>query len=170
MQPVYGLTPHGAAYLALAMRKRVSAKTNGQKIGRDEGTLNSYITHASTRSWRGFRSAAASSPFTALLLLGCLSGCGTAAGPGAYGVPNELVTDQQMMKVTTSPIPGATAKVFPAPPGTQGLGGPANFCVTDAGYCPLAAATPAGQNCLCAAGNLMYGGKTGTAPQTHEPP
>jgi hypothetical protein len=70
------------------------------------------------------------------------------------------------MNTTTSPIPGAQAKVLAAPPGTIATGQPANFCVTDAGYCPLSAATPAGQNCLCMAGNLAYGGQTGAAPQT----
>jgi hypothetical protein len=104
-------------------------------------------------------------PFHALLLLGALSGCGT-----GYGVPNETKLDQQVMKATTSPIPGAQAKVFPVAPGTQGLGGPANFCVTDAGYCPLTASTPAGQNCLCSAGGLMFGGKTGAQPQSYTVP
>lgn len=132
--------------------------------------MNSCFAPMPAGRRHGSRHLAVSLPFSALLLLCFLNGCGTAAGPGAYGAPNELVTHQRMMKETTSPIPGATAKVFPAPPGTPGLGGPANFCVTDAGYCPLAAATPAGQNCLCAAGSLMYGGQTGAPPQTYKAP
>ena len=93
-------------------------------------------------------------------LVAFLSSCGPPAPP------NERVLDQQIMNVETSPITGAQAKVLPAPPGTPATGQPANFCVTDAGYCPLSAATPAGQNCLCTAGNLAYGGQTGAAPKT----
>jgi len=88
------------------------------------------------------------------------------ASCGASNPPNERLLDQQLMNVTTSPIPGAQAKVLSAPPGSTATGQPANFCVTDAGYCPLAAATPAGQNCLCTAGSLAYGGQTAAAPQT----
>jgi biopolymer transport protein ExbB/TolQ len=69
--------------------------------------------------------------------------------------------DQQLNAATTAPIPNAQATVLPAPPGTLSSSGPpANFCVTDAGRCPLAAAAPAGQNCLCTAGNQVDGGQT----------
>jgi hypothetical protein len=105
-------------------------------------------------------SKTASLQFVTFSLLAALANCG-GANP-----PNERTLDQQLMNVTTSPIPGAQAKVLPAPPGTAATGAPANFCVTDAGYCPLSAATPAGQNCLCTAGSLAYGGQTGAAPQT----
>lgn len=98
--------------------------------------------------------------FTAICLAALLASCGPPNPPTS----NQL--DQQLMHVTTSAIPGAQAKVLPGPPGATATGQPANFCVTDAGYCPLAAATPAGQNCLCTAGSLSYGGLTGAAPQT----
>ncbi len=97
--------------------------------------------------------------FVAIGLLSLLASC------GPPNPPNERLLDQQLMHVTTSPIPGAQAQVLPVPPGTATTGAPANFCVTDAGYCPLAAATPAGQNCLCKAGSLAYGGQTAAAPQ-----
>lgn len=84
--------------------------------------------------------------------------------------PTENQIDQRMMTATTSPIPGAIAKVLPAPAGTQSHAPAANFCVTDAGYCPLAAAAAAGQNCICQAGSLMYGGKTNAAPTTFRAP
>jgi hypothetical protein len=97
--------------------------------------------------------------FTAFGLLTLLASCGPPQPPTSNQFENEL------MHVTTSPIPGAQAKVLPAPPGVA-TGQPVNFCVTDAGYCPLAAATSAGQNCLCEAGNLAYGGQTAAAPKT----
>jgi hypothetical protein len=110
--------------------------------------------------WRIIIGRDVSLRFTVICLFAFLASC------GPPNPPNERALDQQMMNVTTSPIPGAQAKVLPAPPGTAATGQPANFCVTDAGYCPLAAATPAGQNCLCAVGNLAYGGQTAAAPQT----
>jgi hypothetical protein len=98
--------------------------------------------------------------FAVLCLMPLLASCGPPQPP------NARVLDQQLMNVTTSPIPGAQAQVLPAPPGTATTGQPANFCVTDAGYCPLAVATPVGQNCLCKTGSLAYGGQTGAAPTT----
>jgi hypothetical protein len=100
-------------------------------------------------------------PIVAVILLAALAGCGP---------PTSRQLDQQLMTTTTSPIPGATAKVLAAPAGTQSNAPPANFCVTDAGYCPLAAQAPAGQNCVCEAGSLMYGGKTNAAPKTYKTP
>lgn len=102
--------------------------------------------------------------FAAFGLLVLLTTC------GPPNPPTSLQIDRELMTAETSPIPGARAKVFPASAGTSVNGPIANFCVTDAGYCPLEASAKAGQNCLCAAGNLMYGGKTGTAPQTYKAP
>lgn len=101
-------------------------------------------------------------PFVIVVLLVALTGC---AQP-----PTSRQMDQELMTTTTSPIPGATAKILPAPAGAQGNAPAANFCVTDAGYCPLAAAAASGQNCVCEAGSLMYGGKTNAAPKTYKTP
>jgi hypothetical protein len=83
--------------------------------------------------------------------------------------PTDNQIDQQLMTTTTSPIPGATAKVLPTAAAAADAA-PVNFCVTDAGYCPLAVTAPAGQNCICQAGSLMYGGKTNMAPTTFKAP
>jgi hypothetical protein len=100
-----------------------------------------------------------------------------AAGLTACGAPTPTRLNQELMTATTSPIPGATATVLPAPAGAASPAGAAasnapasHFCVTDAGYCPLAAAVPAGQNCLCETGSLKYGGTTNAAPVTYQPP
>jgi hypothetical protein len=98
-------------------------------------------------------------PIVAFILSAALAGCGP---------PTPLQLDQQLMTATTSPIPGATAKLLP-PTGPQS-NAQANFCVTSAGYCPLAAAAAAGQNCICQAGSLMYGGTTSAAPKTYKAP
>jgi len=95
----------------------------------------------------------------AVLALGSLTAC--------QPTPNQI--DQHLMTVTTSPIPGATAKVVPAAP-MQSNAPPAKFCVTDAGYCPLPAPAGAGQYCICQTGSLMYGGKTNAAPTTYKAP
>jgi hypothetical protein len=87
----------------------------------------------------------------------------------ACGQPSPLKIDQQLMTTETSPIPGAQAKVFGAPSSNTSTPA-ADYCVTDAGYCPLAAVAQAGRNCICQAGNLMYGGTTGAAPQTYKTP
>lgn len=68
--------------------------------------------------------------------------------------------DQAVVTAKASTIPNAQATVLPPPSDAPNNGPPANFCVTDAGRCPLAATVPAGQNCLCTTGNLIYGGKT----------
>jgi len=91
-----------------------------------------------------------------LCLLLALSGCGDGGGTS----PSDQF-DLKLEQAETSAIPGATARVLASP---AAAGPSANFCVTDAGFCPLAAATPAGQNCICQAGNLMYGGTTGVQP------
>lgn len=83
------------------------------------------------------------------------------------GEPTSHQLNNEMMRAVTSPIPGAQAQVLPAAAGSSSsAGATAAYCVTEAGYCPLAAAVEAGRNCLCKAGSLMYGGKTGAAPQT----
>jgi hypothetical protein len=87
----------------------------------------------------------------------------------ACGQPSSLQIDQQLMTTETSPIPGAQAKVFGATSGNSGTPSAA-YCVTDAGYCPLAAVAQTGANCICQAGNLMYGGTTGAAPHTYKAP
>ncbi len=74
------------------------------------------------------------------------------------------------MTVETSPIPGAHATVLPATTADSSMATDAKFCVTDAGYCPLATAVPTGRNCLCETSSLSYGGKTGAAPQTYKAP
>ena len=116
------------------------------------------MPHDTTRRFARIRSVA--EHFSAICLLVFLASC------GASNPPNERALDQQLMNVTTSAVPGAQATVLAPPAGTGATGQNANFCVTDAGYCPLAAATPAGENCLCKAGGLAYGGQTGAAPQT----
>jgi len=79
--------------------------------------------------------------------------------------------DQQLETDKASAIPHAQAQVLPASPATPGSGPPANFCVTDSGHCPLAASTPVGQNCVCTAGTLSYGGKTAAlSPAPAQPP
>jgi hypothetical protein len=94
-------------------------------------------------------------------LLLALGGCN-----GDYGESSASAQfDLKIEKAETSVIPGATALVLPAPPGNPAAGPMAQSCVTDAGFCPLAAATPAGRNCICQADSLMYGGKTGVQPQ-----
>jgi len=115
------------------------------------------------------------SGLTACCLLLALAGCDVAETPHGVWVRVDLQDtgntsasthfDEKVQHVETSAIPGATAKLFAAAPGASSAGPPANFCVTDAGFCPLAAAVPAGRNCLCQAGNLMYGGATGVPPQ-----
>lgn len=115
------------------------------------------------------------SGLAACCLLLALAGCDVGSGPhGVWvrmnfsdmgGTSSSAQLDEKLQHVQTSAIPGATARVFAAAPGTAATGPEANFCVTDAGFCPLAAATPAGRNCLCQAGNLMYGGTTGVPPQ-----
>jgi hypothetical protein len=99
-------------------------------------------------------------PIVAFILSAALAGCGP---------PTPVQIDQQLMTATTSPIPGATAKLLPAT-GPQSNAPAANFCVTSAGYCPLAAAAASGQNCVCQAGGLMYGGTTNAAPKTYKAP
>jgi len=92
-------------------------------------------------------------------LLLALSGCNAGAG----GSPGADQFDLKLEKAETSAIPGASARVLAAP-ANPAAGAAARFCVTDAGFCPLSAATPAGENCICQAGNLMYGGTTGVQP------
>lgn len=69
--------------------------------------------------------------------------------------------DMKLQHAETSPIPGATATVLAPPPGITYSGAPVGNCVTEAGYCPLAAQTEPGQNCLCKAPTGNYGGTTG---------
>jgi hypothetical protein len=76
---------------------------------------------------------------------------------------------RQLKTAVTSPIPGAQATVLPGGAGAAAEQAPAGFCVTDAGYCPLAAPVEAGRNCLCEAANGTYGGKTGPAPKPYQP-
>jgi hypothetical protein len=118
----------------------------------------------------GLVSAGPAAPDRRYFLLPIVIAIGLAALTGCAPTPTPLQLDRQLMTAETSPIPGATAKVLPAPAGVQSNAPPASFCVTDAGYCPLAAASPAGQNCICQAGSLMYGGKTNAAPQTYKAP
>ncbi len=87
-----------------------------------------------------------------------LTGCGD---PG--GTSQSAQFDLKLQRMETSPIPGATGRVLAAAPGSP-TGPSTDSCVTDAGFCPVAA-TPAGRNCICQAGNLMYGGQTGVPPQ-----
>jgi hypothetical protein len=91
-----------------------------------------------------------------LLLAGCND-----TGAVSY----QELYDMKLQHVVTSPIPGAAPKVLPPPPGIIYTGAPVGACVTSAGYCPLAAATEPGQNCLCTAPDATYGGTTGIPPQ-----
>jgi biopolymer transport protein ExbB/TolQ len=68
--------------------------------------------------------------------------------------------DQGLAAAKASTIAGAQGNVPPAASGAPVQGPPANFCLTDVGKCPLAASTPAGQNCTCTGGGLSYGGQT----------
>lgn len=113
-----------------------------------------YVLHANAVSKETSRGLL---QFVTISLLALLASCGP---------PTAVQLDRQLMNATTSPLPGAQARVLPAPPGASATGQPVNFCVTEAGYCPLSVATPAGQNCLCTAGSLAYGGQTGAAPKT----
>jgi hypothetical protein len=147
----------------ISRRLRQGLKNQAQvtsQMQRKEETLDHNMTQTFVRSRRFILTRDVSLQFVTLSLLALLASC------GPPNPPTSVQLDEQLMNVTTSPIPGAQAKVLPAPPGTSATGQPANFCVTDAGYCPLSAATPAGQNCLCTAGNLAYGGQTGMAPKT----
>ena len=104
------------------------------------------------------RAGAFSLGLAALGLCTLLAGCVPGASTYGHGL------EKSLDRAETSAIPGATARVFPAPPGAPTSGATAGYCVTTAGFCPLAAATPAGLNCLCQAGTLAYGGTTGAAP------
>lgn len=82
--------------------------------------------------------------------------------------PGQL--DRTFDKAVTSPIPGAHAVLFAAPGGAAGQGAATvAACVTDAGYCALPAAHPAGLDCLCDTGSFSYGGRTAMPPKTIEP-
>jgi hypothetical protein len=105
--------------------------------------------------------------FGAMLRVAVLCATATLA---ACGPPTEYKRNQELMTAVTSPIPGATATVLPAPAGTASNAPMSRFCVTDAGYCPLAAAVPAGENCLCETAGLKYGGQTNAAPTTYVAP
>lgn len=114
--------------------------------------------------------------FLSLLLLMTLTGCASNAPTGQW-IPmyfnsdvEEPVTasdrfDMKLQHIETSPVPGATARVLPDPPGITRTGPTVSACVTDAGYCPLAAETAAGRNCLCQTTGLAYGGVTGLPPK-----
>jgi biopolymer transport protein ExbB/TolQ len=79
-------------------------------------------------------------------------------------------TDQGLEAAKASTIAGAQGKAQVASSGVPVQGPPANFCMTDVGRCPLPAATPAGQNCVCTVGNLSYGGKTAAVTPTPATP
>jgi hypothetical protein len=98
----------------------------------------------------------------ALAILFATAACAQSAG---YG---HAVNNAKLIAVT-SPIPGAEAKLLPATATATDAAPSSHFCVTDAGYCPLAAAAPPRQNCLCETATLMYGGATGVPPQTYTP-
>lgn len=85
---------------------------------------------------------------------------GNTANPMVLFEQRSNTVDQKLIAAKASLIPGAQGKVLPAAPGTPVNGPPANFCATNVGRCPLAASTPAGQNCTCTAGSLSYGGQT----------
>jgi len=124
----------------------------------------------------------AASGFAALLLMtwllatltGCASGGPSATASGGGQVlasdDEEPITaddlfDMKLQHIETSPVPGATARVLPDPPGATRTGPMVGACVTDAGYCPLAAETEAGRNCLCQTAGFVYGGLTNIPPK-----
>jgi biopolymer transport protein ExbB/TolQ len=95
---------------------------------------------------------------------------GNPSNPMALFEQRSNSTDQGLAAAKASTIAGAQGKALLTTSGTPVQGPLANFCMTDVGRCPLAAATPAGQNCVCTVGNLSYGGKTAAAPPTPATP
>jgi len=93
-------------------------------------------------------------------LTGCMSN-----GGNAGTVTSSDLFDMKLQHIVTSPVPGATARVLPSPPGAKISGPNVAACVTDGGYCPLAAATEAGRNCLCQTQSFTYGGVTAEPPK-----
>lgn len=80
--------------------------------------------------------------------------------------PTPRALDAAFMKAVTSPIPGAHATLFATGTGAVDGAPMVSACVTDAGYCALAAPVSAGENCLCDTGTFSYGGKTARPPAT----
>jgi hypothetical protein len=103
----------------------------------------------------GFASASA---LLAIFLICTLSSCKPQPRPPGI--------HQQLLEIAASPIPGARASVPPAA-GAAPAGPMAAYCVTDVGFCPLAAETEAGRNCLCETATASFGGTTGAAPKPY---
>jgi hypothetical protein len=100
-------------------------------------------------------------------LTGCASGDGqpVTASDSEQPITADDLFDMKLQHIQTSPVPGATARVLPDPPGAKRAGQMVAACVTDAGYCPLAAESEAGRNCLCQTAGFVYGGLTNIPPK-----